>query len=110
LINKDGPRDEKPRREWLKSTHKLGTNSAWWLAERAWGKGSEDSDPAAYLAAAIGYVEAQYSEARAALRPVYDRLLMTLSAEAAELSSLWILIAESIRVDVACKCARLLKS
>ena len=39
LIKKDGPRDEKARREWLKSKHKLGTNSAWWLAERADGKG-----------------------------------------------------------------------
>src|SRR5687767_2547156 len=41
LIKKSGPRDEKARREWLKTEHGLGTNSAWWLAERADGKGSE---------------------------------------------------------------------
>ena len=41
LIKKSGPKDEKARREWLKTEHGLGTNSAWWLAERAEGKGSE---------------------------------------------------------------------
>jgi len=75
LIKKDGPKDEKGRREWLKSKHKLGTNSAWWLAERADGKGGEDSDPEIYLKAAVGYVEEQYSGAKASLRPIYDELL-----------------------------------
>ena len=28
LIKKEGPEDEKSRREWLKSKHKLGTNNA----------------------------------------------------------------------------------
>jgi Domain of unknown function (DUF5655)/Domain of unknown function (DUF4287) len=68
LIKKDGPADEAGRRDWLKSAHKLGTNSAVWLASRACGKGEEDSDPA------VNYVEAQYSGARAALRPIYDQL------------------------------------
>jgi hypothetical protein len=75
LIKKDGPRDEKPRREWLKTKHKLGTNSAWWLAERAGGKGGEDSDPESYLNAAVANVEKQYSGAKASLRPIYDKLL-----------------------------------
>jgi hypothetical protein len=75
LIKKDGPKDEKGRREWLKSKHKLGTNSAWWLAERADGKGGEDSDPEIYLKAAVGYVEEQYSGAKASLWPIYDELL-----------------------------------
>ena len=75
LIKKDGPKDEKSRREWLKSKHKLGTNSAWWLAERADGKGGEDSDPDSYLKAAEGYVEEQYSGAKATLRPIYEELL-----------------------------------
>lgn len=61
LIQKEGPEDERSRREWLRSKHKLGTNSAWWLAERAEGKGGEDSDPEAYLEAAGRYVEEQYS-------------------------------------------------
>jgi Domain of unknown function (DUF5655) len=76
LVRKEGPTDEAGRRDWLKSAHKLGTNSAVWLAARACGKGDEDSDPAAYLAAAVGYVEGQYSGARAGLRPIYERLLL----------------------------------
>lgn len=75
LIKKDGPVDEKARREWLKAEHGLGTNSAWWLAERAGGGATEDDDPDAYLAAAARYVEAMYAGKRAALRPIHDRLL-----------------------------------
>jgi len=75
LIKKSGPKDEKARREWLKTEHGLGTNSAWWLAERADGKGTEVGDPDSYLEAAEGYVEAMYSGSRAALRPIYDELL-----------------------------------
>ncbi|HZE63639.1 MAG TPA: DUF4287 domain-containing protein, partial [Pyrinomonadaceae bacterium] len=40
LIKKSGPKDEKARREWLKTEYRLGTNSTWWLAERADGKGT----------------------------------------------------------------------
>src|SRR6266404_6069275 len=65
---------ERERREWLKKEHKLGTNSAWWIAERAEGKGMEES-PEGYLKAAEGWVEAMFSGSRAALRPVYDQLL-----------------------------------
>jgi hypothetical protein len=75
LIEKDGPKDEKSRREWLKTKHKLGTRSATWLAERAAGKGGEDTDPEAYLKAAAQFVEEQYSGPKAALRPTYDQLL-----------------------------------
>jgi hypothetical protein len=75
LIRKSGPRDEKDRRAWLKTEHGLGTNSAWWLAERADGKGTEVGDPDEYLAAAEGYVETMFSGAKAALRPIYDALL-----------------------------------
>lgn len=74
-IKKSGPAEEKDRREWLKKEHGLGTNSAWWLAERAEGKGTEDSDPEAYLIAAEGYVEAMFAGPKADLRPVYDELL-----------------------------------
>ena len=35
LVKKEGPKDEKSRRDWLKSKHKLGTNKASWIAERA---------------------------------------------------------------------------
>lgn len=74
LIKKEGPADEKSCREWLKTKHKLGTNSAWWLAERAAGKGGEDS-PEQYLRVAAQNVEAQYSGAKEKLRPLYDELL-----------------------------------
>lgn len=75
LIKKSGPKDEKARRDWLKTEHGLGTNSAWWLAERAEGKGAEGSDPDEYLAAAEGYVEKMFSGGKAALRPIYEALL-----------------------------------
>lgn len=75
LVEKAGPKGEKARREWLAEEHGLGTNAAWWIAERAAGKGGEDGDPEAYLAAAERYVEAQYAGKKAALRPIYDRLL-----------------------------------
>jgi Domain of unknown function (DUF5655)/Domain of unknown function (DUF4287) len=75
LIHKSGPSDEKQCREWLKTKYQLGTNSAWWLAERAAGKGTWDSDPQAYLKAAEKYVEDQYAGPKAHLRPIYDRLL-----------------------------------
>ena len=75
LIKKSGPKDEKAQREWLKKEYGLGTNSAWWLAERANGKGSEIGDPDEYLKAAEGYVETMFAGAKAELRPIYDALL-----------------------------------
>src|SRR5947207_13834507 len=75
FIKKKGPKEEKARREWLKTEHGLGTNSAWWLAERADGKGTEVGDPDDYLAAAEGYVEKMFSGSKAGLRPIYDALL-----------------------------------
>ncbi len=75
-IAKDGPKDEKARREWLAKEYKLGTNTCWWLAEKATHpeKIAEDT-PEGYLKVAPGYVEAQYAGKKAALRPIYDRLL-----------------------------------
>lgn len=75
LVKKSGPKSEKERREWLKSVHGLGTNYAWMIAERAEGRGVEDSDPEAYLKAAAGYVAAMYSGARAQLKPIHDALV-----------------------------------
>ena len=74
LIKKQGPPANKERREWLKQEHGLGTNAASWLADRAEGRGYEDSDPDAYLKAAEKYVEAMFA-AKEALRPIYDKLL-----------------------------------
>jgi hypothetical protein len=75
FVKKQGPKSEEDRRVWLKETHKLGTNYAWWIAGRAEGKGTEDDDPDAYLRKAPEYVEAMFAGKRAALRPLYDRLL-----------------------------------
>jgi Domain of unknown function (DUF5655)/Domain of unknown function (DUF4287) len=74
-IKKAGPKDEKERRQWLKDEYKLGTNTAWWLAERAEGKGEESGDPELYLAAAERDVEKMFSGSKAHLRPIYDALL-----------------------------------
>jgi len=75
LLKKEGPLTEPERREWLKETHGLGTNSAWWLAERSFGKGEEIGDPDEYLRAAEKYVDEMFSGKKAALRPIYDKLL-----------------------------------
>jgi hypothetical protein len=77
FINASGPATEKERREWLKTEHGLGTNTAWWLAERAdtGRQGSWDDDPETYLAAAEEYVEAMFAGGKAGLRPIYDALL-----------------------------------
>ena len=74
-LKKNGPKDNKERREWLKTEHGLGTNSAWWLSDRAAGIGTEEGDPDAYLKAAEGYVEKMFSGGKAELRPIYDALL-----------------------------------
>ena len=74
LVKKEGPKDEKSRREWLKTKHKLGANGAWWIAERSAGKGGEDS-PEEYLRIAAQHVEEQYAGPREKLRPIFDELL-----------------------------------
>ncbi|MDX6612092.1 MAG: hypothetical protein QOD75_1278 [Blastocatellia bacterium] len=75
LVKKEGPPTEQERRDWFKQIHGLGTNSAWWLAERSFGKGEEVGDPDEYLRAAEKYVEEMFSGKKAALRPLYDKLL-----------------------------------
>lgn len=75
LARKEGPKDDKARRAWLKTKHKLGTNSAWWISERVDGKGTEEDSPEAYLKTAEVYVEEQYAGAKERLRPIYDELL-----------------------------------
>lgn len=75
LIEKSGPKDVKDRRDWLKAEFKLGGTTAWMIASRSIGEGSENTDEEAYLKAAVGYVEHMYSGAKAALRPIHDRLI-----------------------------------
>ena len=75
FVKKDGPRTESERRTWLKERHELGTNYAWWIAERSVGKGEDDGDPEAYLRKAPEYVEEMFAGKRSGLRPIYDKLL-----------------------------------
>jgi len=75
LVKNDGPKELPSRRAWLKSKHNLPTNSAWWIAERADGKGGEEDSPEKYLASATKYVEDQYSGKKSNLRPLYEQLL-----------------------------------
>ena len=80
FVKKSGPPTEKERREWLKTEHKLGTNSAISIAERADGKRTEVDSPEAYLEAAEKWVDAMFTGPKTALRPVYDRLLKVVLA------------------------------
>jgi len=75
FVKKDGPKDEKRQRDWLKIQNKLGTNAAWWIAARVAGKESEEDSPEKYLVAAPEYVEKQYAGKKAALRPIFEELL-----------------------------------
>src|SRR5258707_5720328 len=75
LIKKDGPPTEKERRDWLKTKYGLGTNSAWWLAERSVGKGEEPGDSNQYLRAAEKYVEEMFADKKEPMRPIYQALL-----------------------------------
>jgi len=75
LIKKDGPADEKARRDWLRKKHGLNTMAATWLAERSTGKGAHLENPDLYLAAAERDVDKMFSGGKAHLRPAYDALL-----------------------------------
>src|SRR5271154_2557159 len=68
LTKKSGPSSEKERIAWLKTEHRLGTNSAAWIAGRLEGKNTEEDSPEAYLKTAAEWVDVQYSGARWALR------------------------------------------
>lgn len=75
FIQTKGPRDEPAARDWLKAEHKLGTNTAWWLAAEAFGTSEEDWDPPAYLVTAERYVADAYEGSKAGLKPIYEALL-----------------------------------
>ena len=75
LVKADGPETTKARIAWLKQAHKLGTNSAWWLVERAEGRVGEEGDPKYYVESAQKYVEQMYEGAKASLRPLFDELM-----------------------------------
>ena len=74
-ITKEGPDELPARRNWLKDKHKLGTNTAWWLAERADGHPTWDESPESYLAIAPTYVDEMFAGPKALLRPLADALM-----------------------------------
>jgi hypothetical protein len=74
LIENNGPKTEAARRDWLKREYKFGTNSAWWLAERSVGKGSEDDSPEGYLQAAAEWVDKMYVK-KQAIKPIHDAII-----------------------------------
>lgn len=74
VLNDTLPEDEVTRRDWLKQKAGLGTNYAWWVAERSVGKGWEDDDPVLYLQKAIEYVDDMFAGPKTALRPIYEAL------------------------------------
>jgi hypothetical protein len=75
----DRVRNERPGdpKAWLK-TQGLGTTQIGFVLQRANAAPGQafDDTPEGYLAAAPGYVEAQYSGRKAALRPVFERIAM----------------------------------
>jgi hypothetical protein len=73
-IRQAGPPGERECRTWLQSAYQLGTNTSWWLAEKALGEATDDT-PAGYLALAPVYVEQMYSGSRLALRSIHDELV-----------------------------------
>ncbi len=76
-IKQAGPETEKDCREWLKAQYELGTNTAWWIAEKAFGNplGMADETPEKYLASAPKYVEQMYAGPRQGLRELHDRII-----------------------------------
>ena len=76
LVRREGPADPKARQAWLQSNG-LGRTQASLVAQRASGSPGQafDDTPEGYLAAAPGYVEAQYSGKKAALRPFFERIV-----------------------------------
>ncbi len=85
FIQTEGPSDLAARRDWLKSKQKLGTNTAWWLAERAAGEPTWDESPEAYLAIAPKYVDTMFAGAKAALRPIGEALMHLAKEVAADI-------------------------
>jgi predicted transport protein len=76
LIRKAAPAETKARIEWLKEQG-LGSNQASLVAHRASNEPGHafGETPEGYLAAAPAYVDAQYGGKKAALRPLFERIV-----------------------------------
>lgn len=75
IVKEQGPVGEQHRRAWLKKAYNLGGTTIWMIVDRAESKENVDTDPAAYLKAAVGYVETMYGNSKSGLRPLHDALV-----------------------------------
>ena len=74
------PLDQKSVRAWLRTVHGVPQNSQWAIADSA-------ARAAGWQRPTVeGYVDSQYTGAKAALRPIYDRLAEELLALGADVS------------------------
>lgn len=68
LTNGPDPLDQKAVRAWLRAEHGVQQNSQWAIADAA-------ADAAGWVRPDVeGYIDSQYTGAKAALRPIFDRL------------------------------------
>ncbi len=76
-VKKFGPKSERECRLWLKEQHRLGTNTAGWLAGKAFGSamGLAEDTPEGYLRLAPKYVGQMYAGPREGLRPIHNELI-----------------------------------
>jgi len=74
VIKARGSSDVHAVRDWLKAEYKLGATYAAWLASRAVG-GDDDGDADKYLERAERYVDEMFAGSKAALRPIFEKLL-----------------------------------
>jgi len=81
LARKEAPVDPRDCAVWLKAQG-LGATQAGLVAQRVCAAPGHafDDTPEGYLAAAPGYVEAQYGGKRAAFRPLFERLVTLVRA------------------------------
>lgn len=77
FIKRSGPESEKAVREWLKQAHFLGTNTASWLAVKAFAGPTPlvEESPEGYLSLAPQYVDEMYSGPKSALRLIHDEIV-----------------------------------
>ncbi len=75
LVRQAGLETRNERVAWLKTKHKFGSNAAWQIAEYAVDSHTWDGDPGVYLKQAAAHVDAMFAGPKAALRPIFDRLM-----------------------------------
>ncbi len=75
LVQDEGPPGSKERRSWLKSVHGIGGTTGSLIVNNLEGLDPESFDGAAYLDAAVGYVDDMYSGKKAHLVPLHEALV-----------------------------------